>query len=71
MYEHATMQLSAINTVCSSIVRPLVYNGHMPENVVQSFFFYSKYVNACFRFENKVFLAKRNIKTYGRFVFIT
>ena len=26
--KHATIQLSAINTVCSSIVRPLVYNGN-------------------------------------------
>ena len=32
------MQLSAINTVCSSIVRPLVYNGNAG-NVAQSFFF--------------------------------
>ena len=33
------MQLSAINTVCSSIVRPLVYNGNAGKRSTIIFFF--------------------------------
>ena len=36
--KHATMQLSAINTVCSSIVRPLVYNGNAGKRRIIIFF---------------------------------
>ena len=39
--KHATMQLSDINTVCSSIVRPLVYNGTAGKRSIL-IFFYSK-----------------------------
>ena len=39
--KHATMQLSAINTVCSSVVRPLVYNSNAGKRST-IIFFYSK-----------------------------
>ena len=36
--KHATMQLSAINTVCLSVVRPLVYNGNAGKRSTIIFF---------------------------------
>ena len=51
--KHATMQLSDINTVCSSIVRPLVYNGNAGKRSILVNFFLLQMLTPVYKMTNE------------------